>query len=57
MCWSSSSLVNADRSRSDGIDQDFDQEIDQRPLSELPLRPARELVGLGAGAEGEDMLL
>jgi len=46
-----------DPSPVDGIDQEFDQDIDQRPLSELGLRPARELVGVGAGVEQEDDLL
>jgi single-strand DNA-binding protein len=45
-----------DPSPVDGIDQDFDQEIDQRPLSELGLRPARELVGVGVRVEQQDDL-
>jgi len=40
----------------DETDQNFDQEIDQTPLSELPLRPARELVAVAAAPEANDML-
>jgi single-strand DNA-binding protein len=40
----------------DETDQDFDHEIDQTPLSELPLRPARELVAVAAAPEADDML-
>jgi single-strand DNA-binding protein len=40
----------------DEIDQDFDQEIDQISASELGLRPASELVRVGASAEEDDLL-
>jgi single-strand DNA-binding protein len=44
------------KSQDGGPEDRFDQELDQSPASELDLRPARDLVGVGAGAEAEDIL-